>query len=78
MQFHSCLMMGRILTPFFSVALGLRRFVRVFSRCGEQGLLFMAVLRPLIAVASLVKRRLWARALRQLWHTDPVVVARGP
>ena len=58
MQFHSCLMMGCIFAPFFLVALGLRCFVRVFSSCGEQGLLFMAVLRPLTVVASLVKHRL--------------------
>ena len=37
---------------FFGV-LGLRRCVQAFSRCGEQGLLFVAVLGLLIAVAFL-------------------------
>ena len=35
-------------------ALGLRCCTRAFSSCGEQGLLFVAVCRLLIAVASLV------------------------
>ena len=35
-------------------ALGLCCCVRAFSSCGEQGLLFVAVRRLLIAVASLV------------------------
>ena len=35
-------------------ALGLCCCARAFSSCGEQGLLFIAVRRPLIAVASLV------------------------
>ena len=35
-------------------ALGLRCYVQAFSSCGEQGLLFVAVHRLLIAVASLV------------------------
>ena len=35
-------------------ALGLRCCARVFSSCSEQGLLFIAVRRLLIAVASLV------------------------
>ena len=34
-------------------ALGLRCCARAFSSCGEQGLLFVAVCRLLIAVASL-------------------------
>ena len=38
----------------FLVALGLRCCARAFSSCGEQGLLFVAVRRLLIAVASLV------------------------
>ena len=38
----------------FLVALGLRCCTRAFSSCGEQGLLFVAVHRLLIAVASLV------------------------
>ena len=35
-------------------ALGLRCCARAFSGCGERGLLFVAVRRLLIAVASLV------------------------
>ena len=37
----------------FLAALGLRCCVRAFSSCGEQGLLFIAVRRLLIVVASL-------------------------
>ena len=38
----------------FLAVLGLRCCVQAFSSCGEQGLLFVAVCRLLIAVASLV------------------------
>ena len=38
----------------FLAALGLRCCARAFSSCGERGLLFIAVHRLLIAVASLV------------------------
>ena len=38
----------------FLAALGLRCCVQAFSICGERGLLFVAVRRLLIAVASLV------------------------
>ena len=38
----------------FLAALGLRCCTRAFSSCSEQGLLFVAVHRLLIAVASLV------------------------
>ena len=38
----------------FLAALGLRCCTRAFSSCGEQGLLFVAMLGLLIAVASLV------------------------
>ena len=38
----------------FLAVLGLRCCVRAFSSCGERGLLFVAVHRLLIAVASLV------------------------
>ena len=38
----------------FLAALGLRSCMQVFSSCGEQGLLFIAVRGLLIAVASLV------------------------
>ena len=51
-------------------ALGLPCCVRAFSSCGEQGLLFVAVRRLLIAVAS----RCRARALAT-WTS--VVVAHG-
>ena len=55
-------MLGKTITLFkknkfiylFLAALGLRCCVRAFSSCGERGLLFVAVLRLLIAVASLV------------------------
>ena len=39
---------------FFLAALGLCCCTRAFSSCGERGLLFVAVSRLLIAVASLV------------------------
>ena len=39
---------------FFLAALGPYCCVQAFSSCGEQGLLFVAVRRLLIAVASLV------------------------
>ena len=39
----------------FLAALGLRCCARAFSSCSEQGLLFIAVHRLLIAVASLVE-----------------------
>ena len=39
---------------YFLAALGLCCCARAFSSCGERGLLFIAVHRPLIAVASLV------------------------
>ena len=38
----------------FMAALGLRCCARAFSSCSERGLLFVAVLRLLIEVASLV------------------------
>ena len=38
----------------FLAALGLHCCARAFSSCGEQGLLFIAVRRLLVAVASLV------------------------
>ena len=39
----------------FLAALGLHSCVRAFSSCGEQGLLFIAVHRLLIVVASLAE-----------------------
>ena len=60
----------------FLAALGLRCCVRAFSSCGKQRLLFVAVRRLLIAVASLVAEyRLQACGLPQLWHAGSVVVA---
>ena len=41
----------------FMAALGLRCCARAFSSCSERGLLFVAVLGLLIAVASLVAER---------------------
>ena len=38
----------------FLAALGLCCWARAFSSCGEQGLLFVVVLGPLIAVVSFV------------------------
>ena len=46
--------MGYFLNFLFLATLGLRCCARAFSSCGEQGLLSVAVLRLLIAVASLV------------------------
>ena len=61
----------------FLAALALRCCARAFSSCGERGLLFVAVLRLLIAVASLaVEHGVQARGLQQLWHMGSVVVAR--
>ena len=42
------------LINLFLTALGLHCCMRAFSSCGEQGLLFIAVSRLLIVVASLV------------------------
>ena len=54
----------------FLAALGLRCCVQAFSSCGKWGLLFVAVRRFLIAVASLVAEHgLQARGLLQLWLT---------
>ena len=52
----------------FLAALGLHCCTRAFSSCGEWGLLFVAVCRLLIAVASLAAEHgLQARGLQQLW-----------
>ena len=49
----------------FLAVLGLRCCARVFSSCGEPGLLFVAVRRLLIVVASLVAEHgLQARGLQ--------------
>ena len=55
----------------FLAALGVRYCARAFSSCGERGLLFLAVCRLLIAVASLCCKA-WALGARA-----SVVVARG-
>ena len=48
----------------FLAVLGLRFFARAFSSCGEWGLLFIAVRRPLTVVASPVaEHRLQTRRL---------------
>ena len=54
---HSFIYLFKLINSFiilFLAALGLRCCARAFSSCGEQGLLFVAVCRLLIAVASLV------------------------
>ena len=57
------------LINLFLAALGHCCCARAFSSCGERGLLFVAVCRLLIAVASLVvEHRLQAHGLQQLWH----------
>ena len=63
---------------FFLSALGLRCCARAFSSCGEQGLLFIAVRKLLIVVASpVVEHGLQACGLQQLKHAGSVVVAHG-
>ena len=62
----------------FLAALGLHCCTQAFSSCSEQGLLFIAVRRLLIEVASLVvEHGLQACGLQQLWHMGSAVVARG-
>ena len=62
----------------FLAALCLCCCMQAFSSCGEQGLLFVAVSKLLIEVASLVvEHGLQARGLQQLWHMGSVVVAHG-
>ena len=51
--------------------------LRFFSSCGQQGLLFVAVLRLVIVVASLVEKRPWgSRALVVVRVGSAVVVPR--
>ena len=60
----------------FLAALGLRCCVWAFSSCGKEGLLFVAVHRLLIVVASLVAEHgLQVHGLQQLQHTGSVVAA---
>ena len=69
---YFCFCASTILSFFlnlFLAVLGLRCCVQAFSGCGERGLLFIAVHRLLIAVASLVvEHGLQARGLQQLQH----------
>ena len=59
----------------FLAVLGLRCCAQAFSSCGERGLLFVAVCRLLIEVASLAAEHgLQACGLQQLWHVGSVVV----
>ena len=67
-----------LFNSFILAALGLRCCAWAFSSCGERRLLFVAVHRLLIAVASLtVEHGLQARGLQQLRHSGSVVVAHG-
>ena len=67
-----------ILFIYLLAALGLRCCTWAFSSCGKWGLLFVAVCRLPIAVASLVAEHgLQARGLQQLWHAGSVVVVCG-
>ena len=62
----------------FLAVLGLHCCTQAFSSCSEGGLLFIAVRRFLIAVASLVAEHgLQAHGLQQLWHAGSVVAAHG-
>ena len=65
----------------FLAVLGLRFCARAFSSCGEWGLLFISVCRPLTVAASFVaEHRLQTRRLSscdsrvQLWLTGPVAL----
>ena len=48
--------------------------LRFFSSCGQQGLLFVAVLRLITAVASLLEKRLWGSWALVVVHVGSVVV----
>ena len=62
----------------FMAVFGLHCCAQAFSSCGERGLLFVAVRRLLIVVASLVTQHgLQVCGLQQLWHVGSGVVARG-
>jgi len=59
--------------------LGLYCCAWVFSSCGEWGLLFTAVSRLLVVVASLIaEHRLQDHGLQWQQHTGSLVVAHGP
>ena len=54
---YGLLFLGFFLINLFFAVLGLRCCVQAFSSCSARGLLFVAVRRLLIAVASLVVAR---------------------
>ena len=54
-ELRGYLFIFKIFIYLFLAALGLCCCTRAFSSCGEQGLLFVAVRRLLIVVASLVE-----------------------
>ena len=61
---------NKFIIYLFLAALGLHCCTQAFSSCSEWGLLFVAVCRILIAVASLVPEHgLQACGLQELWHT---------
>ena len=53
-HYHCCFFNINLFIYLFLAALGLHCCTRAFSSCGERGLLFVAVLRLLTAVASVV------------------------
>ena len=77
-QFSSCtISCGNIQmfkrTIYFLVVLSLHCFLRAFSTCGKQGLLFVAVHGLLIVTSSLaVEHRLQVLCVQQLWPEDLV------
>ena len=55
LKYQTCLSISLLLFIYlFMAVLGLRCCTQAFSSCGERGLLFLAVLGLLTAVASLV------------------------
>ena len=73
-----CLVSIAYLSLSFLAVLGLCCFEQAFSSCG-QGLLYIAVHRLLIVVASLVaEQSSRACGLQSLQHTGSVVAAHGP
>lgn len=63
----------------FVTAPGLPCCARVFSSCGERGLLFVVVWGFLIAVASLIlEHRLYTHGLQSLWFPDSRAGAQKP
>ena len=70
-ELQSNLFLKNLFTYYFLAELGLRCCVWAFSSCSERGLLFVALSRLLIAVASLCCRA------QALGTQAAVVVARG-